>query len=474
MSSKNIVILVLIVLSKFTLAQHQDVHEKSETYKGKKDQSADTLSLLSAFKNGQTNGHFRYFLMATDNARGLTDYYANAAGGGLRYESGKFKGFQMAVSGFYLFNIGSSDLGIKDPETGQSNRYEIGLFDIENPYNFKDIDRIEELQLKYNYKQSHFTFGRQLINTPFINLQDGRMRPTGVEGLWMEINEVKKVKIEAGWIYAISPRGTTKWYYTRNSVGINPSGLNIDGTQSDYFENIDSKGVGLLGITLNPKKWLEIKLWDTYFENVMNTAMIQTDFKKINKNKSQFYFGLQFIRQDAVNFGGNQDPSKTYVNANKNSMVIGSRLGYENKNFNASINYTHIAKNGRYLMPREWGRDPFYTFMPRERNEGYGDLHAIVGRISYNFPKVNVKTNLAAGFFRLPDVYNFELNKYGMPSYIQINADTRYSFKGFLNGLDAQLLVVGKINQGSLHNNRRFEFNKVNMVNYNLVLNYHF
>ena len=36
------------------------------------------------------------------------------------------------------------------------------------------------------------------------------------------------------------------------------------------------------------------------------------------------------------------------------------------------------------------------------------------------------------------------------------------------------LVEFGKINQGELCNNRRFEFNKVNMVNYNLILNYHF
>jgi hypothetical protein len=155
-------------------------------------------------------------------------------------------------------------------------------------------------------------------------------------------------------------------------------------------------------------------------------------------------------------------------------LVLGSRLGWKNEQIDFSLNYTHITKNGRYLMPREWGRDPFFTFMPRERNEGFGDLHAIVGRVSYKFQKAKFQTSLAAGYFKLPDVFNFELNKYGMPSYTQINADIRYQFNGFMKGLDVQLLVVGKRNESELYNNRRFEFNKVNMVNYNLVLNYHF
>ena len=49
-------------------------------YKGKEQVEKDTASILSAFKHGKVNGHFRYFFMATNNTRNLTDYYANAAG----------------------------------------------------------------------------------------------------------------------------------------------------------------------------------------------------------------------------------------------------------------------------------------------------------------------------------------------------------------------------------------------------------
>lgn len=74
----------------------------------------------------------------------------------------------------------------------------------------------------------------------------------------------------------------------------------------------------------------------------------------------------------------------------------------------------------------------------------------------------------------MPDVLNFNLNKYGMPSYYQINFDFRYQFNGFWNGLDLQLLAVSKLNAGELHNNLRYKINKVDMLHINLVLNYHF
>lgn len=464
---------MLLATGKTVLAQHQEVPEKPEMYKGKEVRTDDTTSLLSAFKRGQTNGHFRYFFMATDNKRGLTDYYANAAGGGIRFETAKFHGFQFAVSGFYIFNIGSSDLTLADSTTGQLNRYEAALFDVEDPANKKDIDRLEEFYLRYNYKNSNLVAGRQLINTPFINLQDGRMRSTGVEGVWAECNELKKTTIEGGWLYAISPRGTTKWYNTGESIGIYPGGLNIDGTKSAYQNSIESKSAALLGISTSINN-LKLQVWDLFSENVFNTAMLQADLMYPLKNKSSAFASAQLIRQDAVNDGGNPDAAKTYFEKGGKAITFGAKAGWRNTLLEASVNYNRITAHGRYLMPREWGREPFFTFLPRERNEGFGDVHAFMAKVNYNIPRSGIKTSLAGGYYQMPDVKNSKLNKYGLPSYTQINGDVRYSFTGTFKGLEAELLIAGKINNGETYNNTRYEINKVDMLQYNIVLNYHF
>lgn len=472
---KRIILAAFMLLNGiFISAQHQEISENPETYKGKQIQSEDSTSLLSAFKKGHFNGHFRYFFMSTQNQPGLTDYYANAAGGGLRFETAKFHGFQFAVSGFYTFNIGSSDLGKPDKITGQSNRYEITLFDIENPYNYKDIDRLEELYLKYNHQKSSIVFGRQLINTPFINLQDGRMRPTGVEGAWLEFNEIKKLSIEGGWLYSISPRGTTKWYDVGRSIGVYPTGLNINGSKSQYDSNLSSKGVFLFGTQYKLNKNIVFQGWNFFTENIFNSALFQTDFSLQLKHQNVLLASAQFIRQDALNNGGNELTSKSYFEKNGKSMAFGVKTGFKRNRFEINLNYNRITTHGRYLMPREWGRDPFFTFMPRERNEGFGDVHAIMGKLNYNFPKVRIKSSLSAGYFKLPDVKNFRLNKYGLPSYFQINSDVRYVFNKNLKGLEVQLLIVSKINNGETYNNKAYIINKVNMVLYNLVLNYHF
>jgi hypothetical protein len=186
------------------------------------------------------------------------------------------------------------------------------------------------------------------------------------------------------------------------------------------------------------------------------------------------YAGAQFIRQDAVQHGGNEDPSKAYYQKGSGATTLGGRIGLKSEKFDVSFNYNMITKEGRYLFPREWGRDPFFTFMPRERNEGVGGSQAFVLKASRTFPKVHLKTSIAGGYVQLPDVDNSALNKYGMPSYGQVNMDVRYSFGKLFKGLEAQLLISGKVGIGDTHGNQRYVFNKVNMVLYNFMLNYHF
>lgn len=455
-------------------AQHQEISERPEMYKGKETDTVENNSILHAFKDGTFQGHFRYFNMNTLNEKELTDYYANAAGGGIRFETAKFHNLQFGLSGFYIFNIGSSDLTKPDPYSGQFNRYEIGLFDLEDGSNKKDIDRLEEFYLKYTYKKSAVIFGRQLLNTPFINLQDGRMRPTGSEGIWLEINEIKKTKIEAGWLYSISPRSTKRWYNVGETIGIYPAGVNPDGSRSLYSNNVESRGVALLGISTSVSRNLKFQAWNMLTENIFNSAMLQTDLSIPLKNKSSIFAAAQIIKQDALNNGGNPDQSKTYFLKGGNSLSFGGKLGWKSNQWEASLNYNRITGKGRYLLPREWGRDPFFTFLPRERNEGFGDVNALMAKVNYNIPKSRLKTSLAAGYYHLPDVKNYSLNKYGLPSYTQINADIRYTFANTFKGLEAQLLLVGKANNGETYDNSKMLINKVNMLQSNIVLNYYF
>ena len=112
----------------------------------------DSTSLRSALMRGKLEARFRLYMMSTDNTDHLTDYGALAFGGGLRYESGAWHGLSFGVSGFFILNLVSTDLSTKDPTTGAKNRYEIGQFDVEDPTNRNDMDRLEDFFLKYKMK----------------------------------------------------------------------------------------------------------------------------------------------------------------------------------------------------------------------------------------------------------------------------------------------------------------------------------
>lgn len=437
-------------------------------------QEKDTTSILHAFRKGRVEGHFRSFYMSTDNNEALTDYYAFALGGSLKYQTGNFKGFQLGIGGSYAMNLSSSDLTKPDPATNMMNRYEIGLFDQANPSNKKELQRLEDFYIKYRFRKSFIKVGKQSIKTPFINAQDGRMNGTVEQGAWMEINEINKTTLEFGWLSHISPRSTVKWYRGASSIGIYPTGLTINGVKSDYKDNLESKGIAIAGVTYSINKQIKFRLWDHWVENIFNTVFLQADGEFSLEGNRKIFAGVQYIHQQAVSDGGNADVSKTYFDPSQSANIYGIRAGLKNKKTTIRLNYTRITNDGRFLFPREWGREPLFTFLPRERNEGLGDVNAITANFLRNYFREKLLVDISAGYYGLPDVKDTRLNKYGLPSYYQLNFDLKYSFSKFFDGLNVQVLYLYKLGKGNIYEDLRYVINKTDMQQINFVINYNF
>jgi hypothetical protein len=461
---KRILTLTIIVLSSF-LIYSQDNNETLIILKKK-----DSLSQKENKLKFDWEIRSRSFFMSTLYDNNLKDDYAFASGIGLSALTHSFHGFQFGVAGFFSYNIFSSQIAKPDSQTLAMNRYELGLFDITQPDKKTDIARLEELFLKYKLSKSSITVGKMLLNTPFFNPQDGRMRPTFEEGAWITIAESKKIGFNGGWIWSASPRSTVKWYRLQESIGLYPMGVNENGKKLDYFGNVVTNGMAIANVYFQPSTKFKINLWNGYLDNIMNTGIVEINAKQNVSEKTNLYEGLIYIHQDALNYGGNIDQNKTYFKKGGMSNVISAQVGLKGKVNNTSINYTHITGDGEYLMPREWGKEIFYTFLPRERNEGLGNVHAFVIRSGFSFSQL--KTSVGYGYYQLPDVKNYRLNKYGMPSYHQLNYDATYTFGKSLKGLELKILVVYKLLQGNIYNNLKYEYNKVNLVNFNLIIDY--
>jgi hypothetical protein len=434
----------------------------------------DTTTLRAFLKRGRLYGQARSYVAATVNQGELTDYVAWGVGAGLGYETPVFLNhFQAGMGGHFVFNLASSDLARPDPTTGQPNRYEIGLFDVENPAQRRDLNRLEELFLKVHFgKKSVLTVGRQLPRSPFINPQDGRMRPTLIEGAVLDFAEWKNLSLHGEYLWRVSPRSTTRWYGVGESMGLYPTGIGPDGKPAQYKGNVQSRGIGVLAATYRVRQW-NVQLWDTYVENVFNTLLLQTEWTSRALADKNWLLGGQLVYQRGVGEGGNADPTKAYTPPNQSALVLSARLGRQSPRFDWFLNVTRITAEGRFLMPREWGREPFYTFMPRERNEGAGDVTAVTLNTFFK-PRANLKVEASGGVFLLPDVKNFALNKYGQPAYTQVNLGASYLFGGYLKGLTGVLLLVRKDRLGESYGNARYVLNKVNMTHANFILTYRF
>jgi hypothetical protein len=336
----------------------------------------------------------------------------------------------------------------------------------------KVFTRLEESYISYSWKKSFIKYGNQLINTPFINLQDGRMSPTTVEGLWIDMRPNSKFNLKGGYLHRVSPRGTNNWYYVGNSMGIYPVGVDEIGVKSKYSNQLTTRGLFLAEGNWNYSKSIALKFNDVLVDNIINTSMVQVDIAKNFNDESTLSFSIQGLRQDAINDGGNINEQLNYTDKGHKAFSFGARLQLNQMSWTHSLNFNRITNDGRYLMPREWGRDPFFTFLPRERNEGFGDVSAFVAKSEWR--KKYFKYTLGVGYIEMPDVKNFELNKYGMPSYTHVNFGMNYNFEKYLKGLNGELLITRKDKIGNTYDNNKYVVNKVNMTLINLVLNYTF
>lgn len=414
--------------------------------------------------------------MLTDNAPGLSDYYALAAGAALHYETRPWRGFRLAMGGQFVTDIASSDFTQPDPVTSTYGRYDAGLYEILELDNKDFLSRLEDFNVQYNWKKHRLVLGKQSLRTPFVNPQDGRMNTSMFEGMYGYIEPSKRMHLEGGWIWKAAPRSTNRWFGLPESVGVYPQGVTVEGKKSAYAGNITSAGLMVFNTRFTHRAGA-FEFWNYYFENVLNTALFQWTKSVVLGKKEQsprLHFGMQVIRQDAVNDGGNADPALTYAPAGSESWVFGSFAGWSGNGTRLQLNATRITADGRFLFPREWGREPLFTFMQRERNEGLGDVWAFSGHVTRQSNHFPLEWSLGIGHYQLPDVQNYRLNKYGLPSYVQMNAEARYRFKGRFEGLEARILAVWKRNAGDLHGDERYRINKVDMANYNLIFNYIF
>lgn len=454
--------------------------------------AADTLA--TAFKDGKVSGQVRYYYMLEDNQEGLKDYFGSAIGGHVKYETASLSGFKAAAA-FYTTNFINDNISSTstEPTAGNKNsRYPIGLMDTTD-YDSNGVTNLGEAYISYEASKTKATIGRMKLNTPFINPEDGRMIPTLEQGVWINTKEVKDFEIQLGFINGFWNRSTPEWKSVGDSLGYGyPQGNAplASTTESNFGSgNTETSGIFVASAIYKGIEGVKLEFWDYYVENVFNTAYFEGNYvKKFGAFKA--LAGVQYIAQQEVGDGGNGEDNvanptnaqiaKSYMLKGEESESFGAKAGLGYEDTLVTLAATKTTDKGRFLFPREWGKEPFFTFQKRERTDGSGGNTAWLVTLDQNFKAVGLDgLSMTAGYGRYykQDAKNWVLNKYGIPSYAQMDIDIFYKFKGPLKGLVLEYLFARKYAIGETYEtatNTNFVFTKNGMNIHNLVLNCNF
>ncbi|MGB0428965.1 MAG: OprD family outer membrane porin [Bacteroidia bacterium] len=452
-----------------TLAQH---HPQAHCDSLRNDTSVHTVSEI--FSHGTFHGHARHYFMSTINPGNLNDYWANALGGALGYNSARVHGFSIGIKGQFSYNVWSNELTENNEEIGRHSRYELQLFDVDHPHNYNDLDRLEEFFVDYLTDFGYYKIGKMDITTPLVNPQDGRMKPYVLHGVFSKTRIANNLIFNLGLFNKFSPRSTTHWYSAEESIGIYGQGTAINGLPSEYRDHIETKGLFLTGLQFHSDQ-IRFQAWNYYIENISNTLFGQFNFHSKEANP-QWRFGLQFLTQSQVGVGGNNDSLHfQYHTENDKAKILSGRIARKANGVTFSLNALHAFGDGRFIFPREWGREQFFVTISRGRVEGTGKMSVVMLKSRIE-PKTNehFHLDLAGGYFFMPSIHDYTLSKYAMPSHYQFNADLKYSFGHILEGMDVRLLYIWKTPQNINALENASLFNKSNYHQINLVTNIHF
>lgn len=444
---------------------------------------------------GEVHGQIRAYTMIENNQEPLHDYEGSAVGGKLLYQTPHWNHLQGAI-GVYTTHFIKDTISSQNVEPLASNknsRYVVGLVD-STDYDASSVTNIGEAYVRYTSEKNSVTLGRMKLDTPFVNPQDGRMIPTFEQGVWGRASLPKGWSVQAGYINGFWNRNTPEWKSVQDSLGygyeMGKSSLS-SATDGNYSQNSSSKGLCIGNIRYDASEGIRLDLWDYYLENIFNLGYAEGLYAH-PFGMFELSYGLQYIYQRQSGDGGNGEdniPSptdalkaKSYMQEGEKSTAYGAKAAVQYQTSKLMFAYNRTTDEGRFLFPREWGKEPFYTFQKRERSDGSGNCHAWLMTLEHNFAQQGFNgLDIMAGYgeYTKTDPKEWVYNKYGHPSYAQWNIDIFYRFSGRLKGVRAEYLMARKVARGETYqipgtSEYNFIFRKNGITLHNFIVNYDF
>ncbi|NNE27511.1 MAG: hypothetical protein HKN09_11770 [Saprospiraceae bacterium] len=270
-----------------------------------------------------------------------------------------------------------------------------------------------------------------------------------------------------GWIHGVSPRGITEWFSINEAVGILNNGKDCLGDPSHYHDVAQSKGIAVVNYNVELLSGFKLQLADYWIHHLMNTVWLQADY-----SIRSFLLGFQWVSQQSSNFQNGLEINQRYFDPQFASNTVAFRLGWSRDNFQMNINYLQGLDEGRFLFPKELGRDDFYTSLPRMWMDGLGKSQVASLNFSWQSDPLKVKTSVA--YLSTPDRENFISNKYGLNDFVQCNLQVDYTFNDVLEGLQLTFLYVTRPIYDNEGLSTSDKFYKYDLHHFNFITNINF
>ena len=324
---------------------------------------------------GTLQGQIRAFTMIEDNQDPLQDYEGTALGGKILYQTPKWENFQGAIgvytTHFVKDNISSAN--VEPLAANKNSRYVVGLVD-STDYDASSVTNVGEAYLRYRRGENSLTIGRMKLDTPFVNPQDGRMIPTFEQGIWGTSSLTESWSLQGGYINAFWNRNTPEWKSVEDSLGygyeMGMSSLDA-AIPGDYYENTSSNGLFIGNVRYEAKGGIRVDVWDYYLENIFNLGYVEALYAHRYKDVELSY-GLQYIDQRQSGDGGNGEDNvaaptnalkaMSYMQEGEKSTTYGAKAAVKVQDSKLTFAYNRTTDDGRFLFPREWGKEPLFTF----------------------------------------------------------------------------------------------------------------
>ena len=175
-----------------------------------------------------------------------------------------------------------------------------------------------------------------------------------------------------------------------------------------------------------------------------NTLWFQADYDKKN-----IFGGIQYVIQNACNHQSDLDFEHRYFQPDEMANVFSAKIGYQStdKSLKLSSSFLHGFGTGRFLFPKELGRENFYVSPPRSWIDGFGlvNVYMVRGQFKPNSEQwKGLSLDLRLSYTDAPDQNDFANNKYGKTGFAQTTLLTKYAFQNKLKGLEMTLLYIQK------------------------------